>query len=1004
MNDARIRLFGELTLSLDGAPSAALPASRRTRALLAFLAVSARPHTRTRLCELFWSGPSDPRGALRWSLSKLRPLVPLVTDGEHVALGPGVTTDIARVGSALSEATSKTTEALEQALAEVRGEPFEDLDLHDCFAYQEWLSAERESLRRLTLAALGTLSERVRESSPERALAYARRSVSLDPLNEAVHVDVMGLLSRLGRSREAFAHYERCRRMLASELGKQSWPRLERARSELTSRASAPASVTPPAVREPASAAAERRQDFIGRVEERQALSEALRAGSPVILLLGEPGLGKSRLLEVASEHARKLGGLALYGRAFEAEMVRPYGPWIDALRALPLSTLAPSLRGHLAPLLPELNENNNVETDRARMFDAIVAFLTELSGTRSLSIALDDVQWLDDASASLVHYVARRGTCPLWLAARPGELHDNAAVRGMLRTLRREGRLSELTLSALTRDETRALLAHASVDVGRVYERSAGNPLYALELTKALQQGVSPDAVPETLQGLLQEQLSTLGEQAKTLVTWAAALGHSFGLDLLAQVAASAPSDLLRGIEELERRGIFRSAAAGQSQFGYDFAHDLLRRAAYLAMSAPRRALCHARVAEVLRALPDPDAVLAGDLIHHAALSGQDELAARAAVRFGERCLSLFAHAEALETAERGLYHAARLASAARVALSIDLLRVMVLAAKPSRHDELERALSAAVTEASRLGEVSAVAAGSRTLAVLRYTRGDLPGAGESSDAAARAYRRSQASREVAGEIAHSARCLLYVGRVQEGRGLFDEARALAQRIEARHIELPFAEACFCAFDGDLARARALFHDTLLLARESHDHWRECECLLRLGMLELEAGDDAAASTRASELRALAARMEADGADLRAAEVLGLLAELRARDDEVRAALHAALARLIGVDNKSLVAYAFSLLAEADLSAGRSDLAAQHARKALEMAQTVRSTSDSVIGLALLVRALRAQAAQPNAAELASALAELARFGASSEPLSGRASSALASLREEPS
>jgi hypothetical protein len=168
--------------------------------------------------------------------------------------------------------------------------------------------------------------------------------------------------------------------------------------------------------------------------------------------------------------------------------------------------------------------------------------------------------------------------------------------------------------------------------------------------------------------------------------------------------------------------------------------------------------------------------------------------------------------------------------------------------------------------------------------------------------------------------------------------------------------------------------------------------------------MLELEAGDDAEASARASELKLLAARMETDGADLRAAEVLSLLVELRAQDDKVRKPLHSALARLIGVDNKSLVAYAFSLLSEADLSAGQSDLAAQHARKALEMARAVRSRSDLVIGLALLVRALRAEAAQSDAAELSSALAELARFRASPEPLSGRARSALDSLREEPS
>jgi DNA-binding SARP family transcriptional activator len=1003
-NNVQIRLLGELEVQLVSGARAALPASRRTRALLAFLAGSAHAQTRTRLCELFWSGPSDPRGALRWSLTKLRPLVPLATEGERVALAPGTTTDIALVRGALMQAASTDTESLESALAQFRGEPFEGLDLHDCFGYQEWLSAEREGLRRLELSALSSLSERLSASAPERALAHARRRVSIDPLTEQAHVEVMELLARLGRVREALAHYERCRRMLDGELGKRTWPLLEQARVALSTHAGQTSSSAPRAVSEPprAEVAHDASASFVGRARERESLKEALQNQHTIVLILGDPGIGKSRLLEVAAQDARARGSLTLYGRAFEAEMVRPYGPWIDALRALPLSTLSPELRGQLAPLLPELSQGIVAHTDRALMFDAILAFLTELSGMRSLSIALDDVQWLDDASASLVHYLARRGTCPLLLAARPGELEDNAPVRSVLRTLRREANLTEIALAPLSRAETATLLARTrDEDALHIYERSAGNPLFALELAKALAQGMALDALPDTLQGLLQERFGALSESAKALVPWAATLGHSFALDWLGELAQSPPNDLLRGVEELERRGIFRIATAGQSQFGYDFAHDLLRRAAYLGMSAPRRALCHARAAALLAKLPDADGALAGDLVHHAALAGQDELAASAAVSAGQRCLRLFAHTEAVEIAERGLHHVARLAGKARLGLLVDLWGVLVLAAPSSRHAEIEDALSAAVALAAGLGEVSAVATGSRALSVLRYMRGDFSGAGDSSDVAAKAFRGGEESREVAGEIAHSARCLLYVGRVQEARGLFAEARALATRRQVGHIELPFAEACLRAFDGEHALARALFHETLQLARESRDHWRECECLIRLSMLELESDQDERAATLALELKDLAGRMEADGADLRAAEALVLLATLRRADETQRGPLYIALARLVGVDNKSLLAYAYALLADADLAAQRYPSALAHAQKSLEMAEAVRSKPDIAIALALCLRA-RHRPGQAEDDELVRLRSELARCAADASVLSLRARSALSLACQE--
>jgi predicted ATPase len=142
------------------------------------------------------------------------------------------------------------------------------------------------------------------------------------------------------------------------------------------------------------------------------------------VLVTGEPGIGKSRLLDEVEHRA---SGPALHGRAFAAEMVRPYGVWIDALRT----------QGHELPQ----------ETDRTHLFDAVVARL----GDAAL-VTLDDIQWMDEGSAALLHYVARSPRAPrLVCAARAGEIDDNPHVSRVVRELAREKRLARVPLGPLS-------------------------------------------------------------------------------------------------------------------------------------------------------------------------------------------------------------------------------------------------------------------------------------------------------------------------------------------------------------------------------------------------------------------------------------------------------------------------------------------------------------------------------------------------------------------------
>jgi DNA-binding SARP family transcriptional activator/pimeloyl-ACP methyl ester carboxylesterase len=199
-----------------------LPPSKKTRALLAYLAVTARPHSRDRLCAMFWAVPDDPRAALRWSLSRLRPLVDepdcrrIVADRENVGLDlDRVTVDIVSLRSlARNGAESISTDALRQATEALEGDFLEGLDLPDCHEFQSWCTGEREETRRLRARLLMALVTRL-EGVPDEALPHARALSLLEPANEAAQATLVGLLRAAGRWREVEEQFQSALRRLA---------------------------------------------------------------------------------------------------------------------------------------------------------------------------------------------------------------------------------------------------------------------------------------------------------------------------------------------------------------------------------------------------------------------------------------------------------------------------------------------------------------------------------------------------------------------------------------------------------------------------------------------------------------------------------------------------------------------------------------------------------------------------------------------------------------------
>ncbi len=967
-----ILLLGELRVRRDGRPLL-LPPSRKTRALLGYLALTGRPQTRQRLCDLLWDGPGDPRAALRWSLTKLRPVLDgdrrrLAADRDTVAveLGPGEL-DLAAVRALLPDGAAKAPlEDLRRASSLFRGELLEGLDVADCFGFHEWCVAQRDGARRVRLAILDALVQKLEDAEPEEALANARARVAVDPFAEAGHLAVVRLLSKLRRAREGLEQYDAWREILASSSGGRPSPEMERARLSLTAPTSAPPPPAAPRPPPPSPAAAppEPRppsavpSPLVGRRRERAAIAEAVAAVArtrrrQVVLVLGEPGIGKSRLLEEIAAVAGGAGFLTLPGRAFEAETLRPYGPWIDALRLAPLAALPEVQRAELAPLFPELG-TAHPSTDQTRLFDGVVRALGSLASAAPVLVAIDDVQWLDDASAALLHYAIRAlETAPVLFAcaARPGELADNPAALRTARSLGRGGSVIRLELENLREDEIAELAGRVapSVDAARVYAESEGNPLFALLVAGALRGGAEAWA---SLDALFADRLAAVTGGAREVVSWAAALGRGFRADLLAHVSGVGPAELLAALASLERYGVVRPSG----EAAWDFAHDLFRQAAYGAISEPRRKLLHRAIARAVAALPDAGGALAGEVARHAALGDDADLAAHSAIAAGARAVRVFAVAEAKEIVERGLRFVDRLPTQRRIAVSLALLRVLVDASRPLGGDpELLPRIRALIQEARQEAMPAEVAVGYSILSHAHFANRDLAHTAEATDDAMTALR-GVAPAAAASPMAETGGCLALLERdLARARVLLDEARRCAADLTRRAaVYLEGGTGILQELEGAPEAAATTLERAVRLAREDAP-WEECPLLARLALLDVELGRPERAPPRAERMRALAPRLGDSGAVL-LADAVELTARRAAGAPVPERDLDAALVRL-ETEAKAHFARVACLVAEQDLAAGRYGAAHGRLERACAAAQRVSRPSAVVLARALLAR-----------------------------------------------
>jgi len=733
-----LTLLGGFQARLELGPALALP-TRKAQALLAYLALPpGQAHPRDKLAALLWGGirEESARASLRQALFSIRKALGdgerdvLRQEGDALSLVPGAI----EVDAVLFQqrVTEGTVGSLEQAAALYRGDLLSGFVVDES-PFEEWLLGERERLRELALEGLARLlAQQRRAGAAEAAVQTALRLLALDPLQEAVHRALMRLYADLGRRGTALRQYQQCVAVLGRELGIEPEPETKTLYQEILQ---VPPSRRLESVMAAAPTAGMSRAPIIemplvGRATELAALQDAFEHAQDregrVVAVLGEAGIGKTRLVAELIGAAEARGARVMVGRCYESEQVLPFGPWVDAFRGAP--TAIDALKS---------------SPDILQVFERVAAALTPLAEDRPLLVVLEDVHWADEMSLRLLASVGRRLAAVRVLVVvtvRDEELADAAMLRRALDELQRERRLARLTLTALSRDGTIALVqtlarpgteAAVLARLGEIAWRvSAGNPFVVVETVRSPGSG---GGLTEPVRQLVTSRLDRLSERARLLTTVAAVIGREFEFALLCRAAGLTDAQAAEGVEELVRRRVLQGVGER-----FDFTHDRIRDVALAELLAPRRRVLHRGVAEAI------EAVYAADLEPHGLALGLHCHAAEMwpeALRYlRQAAVRAFAQSAFRESATcfaRALEAASHLPQTTEMLEQTLELQVRLRSALwPLAEFERNAAsLDEAVRLATTLGDRGQLARTTATMSVLRWITGDAAAARRLAD-----------------------------------------------------------------------------------------------------------------------------------------------------------------------------------------------------------------------------------------------------------------------------
>jgi tetratricopeptide (TPR) repeat protein/transcriptional regulator with XRE-family HTH domain len=627
---------------------------------------------------------------------------------------------------------------------------------------------------------------------------------------------------------------------------------------------------------------------FVGRTQELGqivGLIARLNAGVGfVVLVEGEPGIGKTRLVREVLRHARATGLRAFQATCYEIEQGMPYQPVIElvsqaieysppvVLARLPpvslaeIASLVPALAARV-PNLPTLSAHLP-EARQVRLFQAIEQAFEAIAAGAPLLIAVDDVHWVDDASLQFLHYLARHiadRRMILVLAYRGEEVAADARVAALLNSVRREPHARSIRLDRLSVAETRAFLTAAEDPALRrpgldqwLHRETEGHPFFLISILHSLlEQGAlaagedwkhAPESLPfsggaaPTLPDALREsvraRVGRVPRDTRAILDAAAVLGRRFDFDTLQALARVPPAVLLDALDALVRRGLLREEA----EVGvYDFSHDKVREAVYLDIGGTRRMLLHRTAAEALAQLAtDEDGEMAARLAEHYERAQLWSRAVANLMRAAERSQRLFATREALRLLDRAVAIVAAHPGAVEPGDELRLFEQRgAVRAQAGQTDgavaDIERVIAAARAAGERERE--------RDLLIqlgIAYRRGDAYDRAEAClTQALDASRAMRDERHAADTLYHLGTVAWSDGRNAQAIQRHQEAVDICERLELSDLVAVQAfhgrgEAYFA--DGQPQQAIRCFQRSIDLARQIGDKSYEAENLMMIG------------------------------------------------------------------------------------------------------------------------------------------------------------------------
>ncbi len=690
-----LRLCGDVVLSShDGAPVEP-PLGSKTLALLAFLALEPGSHRREKITALLWgeSPEEKAKASLRQALTHLRDALgdALFVDRTSIELRDALTCD---VNDFLRLARTDPPAAIAIDIPRF----MTGLAIRNCPAFDEWVDEKRLDLvNRYTLLVAGFTRELMARRAWRDAARLAERWTKLDPHADEPVAILIEAQHLAGERDAAHATYARYVARLATEPHRaparaigELMARLEQSRTEQSQ---------PRAKETWYEHAPSFVGSLVGRADEWDVLRRAwnaVAAGvSRVALIEGEPGVGKTRLADDFLRWTASQGGIVLRGRGYDAHAGAPFGAVIEALRS---AIDAPGVAGvdpewlvEIGRVLPEIRRRfnslpevtaSNVTADGWRLFEAVAQVLVAISEDNPVAVLIDDLQWCDADSCSLLHFLVRRlAEAPvLWCATFTlGEIERDAPAARLARALRAARGSACIVLSPLSEDDVWRLIRElARVDApggarrlaARIHEVTAGNPFYVIELLKTLfaQELLSVDSTTDawivrpaaitdstpavfapTVHDAIAERIECLPDLLHTLLVSIAVAGRGCRADVLSHLhgisrlhAAALGDALVERHLAVEEDGVYRCA------------HPIIANVVRARVSTSRRREVHRALALTLELLVpkgrNPDGSEAGEIARHAEQAGDRPLAYRYALLASDACSQRCAYDEALE------------------------------------------------------------------------------------------------------------------------------------------------------------------------------------------------------------------------------------------------------------------------------------------------------------------------------------------------------------------